>query len=256
MELMHKEVMGLTVLFSAWIGTAEKISFGLEKHSTMSSSCLLELRCSMAQSYPNITWYQGNTKLAQDHVSFGNQILTVSLEPGSGSTIYKCSMGKNQEMTVDVGPTCGFLSAAPKALCSMKMVIMKVIFLVMWFSALGFTLYFCRETSQATGSKQGWAKAKGLEEATCSPLGLPNSRNVASPQEGKPEASLARNTRNPIYQDLNNEVKDNNYCKITQRAAGVQSQDLLNQALDKDEEDYSSLKPQAAARELGVNLST
>ncbi|XP_069797289.1 uncharacterized protein [Narcine bancroftii] len=224
MELMHKEVMGLTVLFSAWIGTAEKISFGLEKHSTMSSSCLLELRCSMAQSYPNITWYQGNTKLAQDHVSFGNQILTVSLEPGSGSTIYKCSMGKNQEMTVDVGPTCGFLSAAPKG--------------------------------QATGSKQGWAKAKGLEEATCSPLGLPNSRNVASPQEGKPEASLARNTRNPIYQDLNNEVKDNNYCKITQRAAGVQSQDLLNQALDKDEEDYSSLKPQAAARELGVNLST
>ncbi|XP_078276545.1 uncharacterized protein LOC144605303 [Rhinoraja longicauda] len=266
MDTLPKAVLGVIIFFSMWTGSAGKIAYTVEKISPSDRPCQLELRCSSKGGSPKFRWYRGNTNISDDSrhsVRFGGEELIVTLDHTSDSTVYKCSSEERPEdLSVDVGPACSFIGeftqkAGSSCMCSRVRVVVTITLQCLWFSALGFTAYFCRrQTSQKKAGKKGYTTAKGNEEGIYSHVGIADTGNEGSAQdEETPGPSSTEGAPDPSYQPLKKR-KDSNYSMITPTAATAHPQDPTYQALAKDkEEDYSQVKPQASGGEPVVSFS-
>ncbi|XP_055510668.1 uncharacterized protein LOC129708737 isoform X2 [Leucoraja erinacea] len=259
MDTLLKAVLGVIIFCSMWTGSAGKIAYTVEKLSPTGSPCQLELRCAIQGQATKFHWYRGSTKISDDsrhRVEFGGEQLTVTPDSNTNSAVYKClSEATQEDLSVDVAPACNFIGSS--CMCSRVRMAMTITFLCLWFSALGFTAYFCcGQTSQKKAGKKGHTTAKDNEEGIYSPVGIADTGNKGSAQdEEMPGPSSTEGDLDTNYQALNKE-KVSNYSMITPTAAKADPQDPRYQALGKDtEEDYSAISPQASEGEPVVTFS-
>ncbi|XP_032898526.1 uncharacterized protein LOC116986874 [Amblyraja radiata] len=251
MDTLPKAVLGVIIFCSMWTGSAGKVAYKVEKLSASGSPCQLELTCSIPNQTTKFHCYRGSTNISGDSkhlVESGGKQLTVTPDPNSNSAVYKClSEATRENLSVDVAPACNFIGSS--CMCSRVRMAVTIAFLCVWFSALGFSAYFCcGQTSQKKAGKKGHTTAKGQKKAG------KKGHTTAKDNEEMPGPSSAKGAPDTNHQPLKKK-KVRNYSMIP-IAAEAHPQDPTYQALVKDkEEDYSAIKPQASVGKPVVTFS-